>query len=325
MELGHHLLADWGQVLQEILWNMEEVWDESRRVRQYQRHVLIRALQPWTHKVMPEELMLTMVWWITRDFRSRKCILENSQTHRHFKARKSINIKTPVCAKSALPHITMHWIREVDISESMNDLVTSRSITGRQDFTDYDMLDAMIASVLKELLTHVHFRKRVSVKEQRAQKDERVLRGRQFAYMIFEHFQTTGACEAVQGLSDLFNIRLHTEWWRSGFRYKMGPSSISSKWNTYVNGPGGFIRQKLHDSVQLQKVLALYEQENIRNNEQPSYSRLKTSVRRHIDQTSRTRNKIVARGAVNKSRKGRKVSSMRKVLECYQWKAIGQC
>ena len=74
----------------------------------------------------------------------------------------------------------------------------------------------------------------------------------------------------------------------------------------------------------------LYEQENIRNNEQPSYSRLKTSVRRHIDQTSRTRNfraqnKIVERGAVTTSRKGRKVSAMRKVEECYQWKAIGQC
>ena len=54
--------------------------------------------------------------------------------------------------------------REVEIAESMDDLLTSRSITGRQDFTGYDMLDAMIASVLKELLTHVHFVKRVSVK-----------------------------------------------------------------------------------------------------------------------------------------------------------------
>ena len=39
-------------------------------------------------------------------------------------------------------------------------------------------------------------------------------------------------------------------------------------------GPHCYIR----DSVQLQTVLALYEQENIRNNEQPSHSRLKTSV-----------------------------------------------
>ena len=64
------------------------------------------------------------------------------------------------------------------------------------------MLDAMIASSLERLLnTHVHFRKRVSVEEQRAQKDDRFLRGRQIASMIYEHFRATGSCEAAQSLS----------------------------------------------------------------------------------------------------------------------------
>ena len=41
---------------------------------------------------------------------------------------------------------------------------------GQRDFPDYDMLDAMIASAMKRLLDkHVHFRKRASVEEQRAQ------------------------------------------------------------------------------------------------------------------------------------------------------------
>ena len=92
----------------------------------------------------------------------------------------------------------------------------------------------------------------------------------------------------------------------------------------------GSYKSKLQDSVQLQTVLALYEQENIRNNEPQSYSRLKTTVRRHMDQTMRTRsfrarNEIVERGAVTKSQEGRKASVERKVGECYQWKAIGQC
>ena len=74
------------------------------------------------------------------------------------------------------------------------------------------MLDAIIASVLKKLLnTHVHFRRRVSVEEQRAQKYDRFLRGRQIAYMIYEHFRATGAYEALQGLSDLFNVRLQND------------------------------------------------------------------------------------------------------------------
>ena len=34
---------------------------------------------------------------------------------------------------------------------------------------------------------------------------------------------------------------------------------------------------------------------------------------------------MVERGAVTKSQKGRKASVERKVGECYQWKAIGQC
>ena len=62
------------------------------------------------------------------------------------------------------------------MAKSIDDLVTSQSITGPRNFTDYEMLDAKIASALKKLLTHVHFRKGASVEEQRAQKDDRFLR-----------------------------------------------------------------------------------------------------------------------------------------------------
>ena len=86
-----------------------------------------------------------------------------------------VNFKTEVCAKSAFLHITVHWIKEVEVAKSVDDLMTSRSITGRRDSPDYDMLDAMIASALKKLLTHVVFRKRVSVEEQRAQKRRPIL------------------------------------------------------------------------------------------------------------------------------------------------------
>ena len=69
----------------------------------------------------------------------------------------------------------------------------------RTDFPDYDMLDAMIADALKKLLnTHVHFRKRASVEGHRAQIDDRFLRGRQIAYMIYENFRATGAYEAIR-------------------------------------------------------------------------------------------------------------------------------
>ena len=92
----------------------------------------------------------------------------------------------------------------------------------------------------------------------------------------------------------------------------------------------GLYKSKLQDSVQHQTVLAMYEEENVLNNEPPSYFRLKTLVRRHIDQTMRTHNfrariEMVERGVVTKSQKGRKACAERKVGECCWWKAIGQC
>ena len=63
------------------------------------------------------------------------------------------------------------------------------------------MLNAMTACALKKLLNnHVRFRRRVSVEEQCAQKHDEFFRGRQIAYMIYEHFRATGAYEAAQGL-----------------------------------------------------------------------------------------------------------------------------
>ena len=76
--------------------------------------------------------------------------------------------------------------------------------------------------------------------------------------------------------------------------------------------------------------MTFYDQETVRNNGQTSYSILKTSVRVHVDQTMRTRNfrvqnEIVERGAVTKSQEGKKAYVERKVGDCCQWKAKGQC
>ena len=92
-----------------------------------------------------------------------------------------------MCSKSADPHLTLHWIKEVGIANSIDELMTSRSIVARNNFTDYDMLDVMIASALKKLLTHVHFREIVSVEEQRDQKSDRFLRARQLASRAWSH------------------------------------------------------------------------------------------------------------------------------------------
>ena len=45
-----------------------------------------------------------------------------------------VNFKTEVCSKTADPHLTTHWIKEVAMAKSIGELTTSRSIVGRNDF-----------------------------------------------------------------------------------------------------------------------------------------------------------------------------------------------
>ena len=50
-----------------------------------------------------------------------------------------VNFKTEVCSKSADLHLTMHWIKEVEIAKSIDEPMTSRSTVERTDFSDNDM------------------------------------------------------------------------------------------------------------------------------------------------------------------------------------------
>ena len=92
----------------------------------------------------------------------------------------------------------------------------------------------------------------------------------------------------------------------------------------------GLQKSKLNDSVQLQTVLALYDPETVRNKKQTSYSRFKTSLRLCFDQKMRSRNlkarnDMIHGGVVTRSRKDNKANVERKVRDCWQWQATGQC
>ena len=84
----------------------------------------------------------------------------------------------------------------MQIAKSVDDLVTSQSIEGRE-FPDFEMLDAKIASALKRIITNQYFRRRINVEEQTAQKYDRFLRGRQIVSLIYDHFRATGAHDAA--------------------------------------------------------------------------------------------------------------------------------
>ena len=62
----------------------------------------------------------------------------------------------------------MLWIKDVDVANSVGDLMTSQSI-GWYVFQDFEMLDAKIASALKRVISKWYFRKRINVEEEHAQ------------------------------------------------------------------------------------------------------------------------------------------------------------
>ena len=95
-------------------------------------------------------------------------------THWNFQAGKSTS-RLKYVLKQQILNLTMHWIKEVEMAKSIDDLMTSRPITVRTDLTNHDMLDATIATALKKHLKSVHFRKRVRVEVQRPQKIRPIL------------------------------------------------------------------------------------------------------------------------------------------------------
>ena len=75
----------------------------------------------------------------------------------------------------------------------------------------FEVLDARIASALNRIIHNSNFkRRRVSLEEQKAQKEDRFLRGRQIAYLIYEYFWVTGANDSVENYADLFTIVLRS-------------------------------------------------------------------------------------------------------------------
>ena len=62
-----------------------------------------------------------------------------------------------------------------------------------------------------KIIHNSHFKKKVSLEEQKAQKKDRFLRGRQIAFMIYDYFRVTGAHDTVLDYADLFSVTLRDD------------------------------------------------------------------------------------------------------------------
>ena len=84
-----------------------------------------------------------------------------------------IRFKTEVCACSQFPTEAMLWIKEVEMVESVNVLKCSCSVRGVR-MPDFEALDARIASALNRIIHDSHFKRKVSLEEQKAQRSRTV-------------------------------------------------------------------------------------------------------------------------------------------------------
>ena len=189
-----------------------------------------------------------------------------------------IRFKTEECTCSQFPTEALLLIKEVEMVDSVDDLKSSCSVKGIR-MPDFEVLDAKIASALNRIIHNTQFKRKVSLEEQKAQKEDRFLRGRQIAYLTYEYFRVTGANDSVENYADLFTIVLRIQ-------------EFDSKWDgillSMTKIPSddileGLYKQRLRESEKLKTVLELYNMEIHQKKTGPDYHRLKTMVKRSIE------------------------------------------
>ena len=140
------------------------------------------------------------------------------------------------------------------------------------------LVQAMSCST-RELLQHctqnTQFKKKVSLEERKAQKEDRFLRGRQIAYLIYDQFRVTGTHDSVENFTDLFTIILRND----------DIQEFDSKWDgIFLSMPKiphddileGLYKLRIRESENLKTVLEVYDLEIHQKKIGPDYHRLKT-------------------------------------------------
>ena len=182
----------------------------------------------------------------------------------------------------------MLWIKEVEMVGSVDDVESSSSFRGIR-MPDFEVLDARIASALNRIIHNSHFKRRISLEEQKAQKQDRFFRGRQIAYLIYEYFWVTGANDSVENYADLFTVGLRND----------DIQEFDSKWDGILLSMTkippddileGLYKLRIRESEKLKTVLELYDLEIHQKKIGPDYHRLKTMVKRSTEQSPRMKN-----------------------------------
>ena len=156
-------------------------------------------------------------------------------------------------------------------------------------------------------------------RNKRPKKEDRFLHGRQIAYLIYDHFRVTGTHDSVENFTDLFTNVLRND----------DIQEFDSKWDGILLSMTkippddileGLYKLRIRESEKLKTVLELYDLEIHQKKLGPDYHRLKTMVKRSIEQEIRnknfgSRNGNYEKNAVVKKESGNKTALYKEFLE----------
>ena len=191
-------------------------------------------------------------------------------------------------------------------------------------------LDARIASALNKIIHNSQFKRRISLEEQKAQKEDRFLRGGQIAYLIYEQFPVSRSLEPMilskttPTCSPLF---LEMTIFRNSIL--SGTVLLSMTKIPHDDILEGLYKLRIRESEKLKTVLELYDLETHQKKLGPDYHRLKAMVKRSIEQEIRNKNFGARSGNFEKNavvkNQGTKQRVQRILGDRWQWETNGQC
>ena len=146
--------------------------------------------------------------------------------------------------------------------------------------------------------------------------------------MIYEYFRLTGASDSFETYADLFTIDLRND------DIQEFDSKCDGILLSMTNIPPhdileGLYKLRIRESEKLETVLELYDLEIHQKKIGLDYHRLKTMVKRSIEQDIRNKNFGARNGNYERNvvvkNQGTKQRFQRILVDCWQWESKGQC
>ena len=122
-------------------------------------------------------------------FANPRASFSSPEIHSTLRREDSQRMTRQTCTCSQFPTEAVLWIKEVELVDSVDDLKSSRSVIGTPG-PNFELLEHCFCT--KQNHPEYRFKKKVSLEEIKAHKEDRFLRGRQIAYLIYEYFRVTG-------------------------------------------------------------------------------------------------------------------------------------